>query len=79
MKVETSRVSRCKACKSTRPVFTPYTLRHYFATKALRAGVSIFELARIMGTSVEMIDRTYGHLAPDSLDTVRAKLEAATG
>ncbi|MEO6349730.1 MAG: hypothetical protein ABIP53_03680 [Candidatus Limnocylindrales bacterium] len=24
---------------------------------------SIFELARYMGTSVEMIDRTYGHLA----------------
>jgi integrase len=45
-----------------------YQLRHTFATEALAAGVSIFELARVMGTSVEMIDRTYGHLAHDSED-----------
>jgi hypothetical protein len=31
-----------------------------------------------MGTSVEMIDRTYGHLAPNSLDSVRAKLQTAS-
>ena len=41
----------------------PYALRHTFATEALAAGVSTFELARLMGTSVAMIDRTYGHLA----------------
>jgi integrase len=35
--------------------------RHTFATEALAAGVSIFELARLMGTSVKVIDRTYGH------------------
>ena len=40
-----------------------YDLRHSFATWALDAGLSIFELARHMGTSVEMIDRVYGHLA----------------
>lgn len=43
----------------------PYHLRHTFATEALAAGVSIFLLARLMGTSVKMIDRTYGHLAHD--------------
>ncbi len=53
----------------------PYTLRHTFATEALAAGVSIFELARLMGTSVVMIDRTYGHLARDSEDAIRARLE----
>ncbi len=78
-KAGTRRVSRCNTCGHERPVFTPYTLRHYFATKALRAGVSIFELARFMGTSVEMIGDTYGHLAPDSLDRVREKLEAVGG
>jgi integrase len=40
-----------------------YDLRHTFATDALHAGLSIFELARYMGTSVQMIDRHYGHLA----------------
>jgi hypothetical protein len=33
---------------------------------SLAAGVSLFSLSRRMGTSVEMIDRTYGHLAPDA-------------
>jgi integrase len=54
----------------------PYALRHTFATEALAAGVSIFELARLMGTSVGMIDRTYGHLARDTDERIRARLEA---
>ncbi len=54
----------------------PYHLRHTFATEALAAGVTIFELARLMGTSVAMIDRTYGHLARDSEAAILARLEA---
>jgi hypothetical protein len=54
----------------------PYHLRHTFATEALAAGVSIFELARLMGCSVEVIDDTYGHLARDSEDVIRARLDA---
>lgn len=54
----------------------PYHLRHTFATEALAAGVSIFELSRLMGASVAMIDRTYGHLARDSEATIRERLDA---
>ena len=54
----------------------PYHLRHTFATEALAAGVSIFELSRLMGSSVKIIDRTYGHLATDSEDSIRARLDA---
>jgi integrase len=54
----------------------PYHLRHTFATEALAAGVSIFELARVMGASVREIDRTYGHLARDTNDSIRARLDA---
>ena len=54
----------------------PYQLRHTFATEALAAGISIFELARVMGTSVAMIDRTYGHFARDSEQAIRARLDA---
>jgi hypothetical protein len=36
---------------------------------------SLFSLARRMGTSVDMIDRTYGHLAPDAEDYERALLD----
>jgi integrase len=42
-----------------------YDLRHTFATFALRAGISTFDLSRYMGASLTMIDRHYGHLAPD--------------
>jgi integrase len=54
----------------------PYCLRHTFATEALAAGVSTFELSRLMGSSVEMIERTYGHLAQDSEQQIRARLDA---
>jgi len=57
----------------------PYHLRHTFATEALAAAVSIFELARLMGTSVAMIDRTYGHLARDSEAAIRTRLDARGG
>jgi integrase len=56
-----------------------YDLRHTFATFALRAGISTFELSRYMGASLTMIDRHYGHLACDGrehairlLDTLHA-------
>jgi integrase len=53
----------------------PYALRHTYAAFSIAAGVSLFELARFMGTSVEQIDRTYGHLLPDSIDRTRAALD----
>lgn len=58
------------------PSLTPYSMRHSFASFALDARVSIFELARLMGTSVKVIDETYGHLVRDSHDRVRRALDA---
>jgi len=40
-----------------------YDLRSTFASDALAAGVSVFALARLMGTSVQMVERHYGHAA----------------
>ncbi len=54
----------------------PYHLRHTFATEALAAGVSLFELSRLMGTSLRVIDRTHGHLASDSEDAIVRRLNA---
>jgi integrase len=53
-----------------------YDMRHTFATWSLATGMSIFTLARRMGTSVQMIDRTYGHLAQDAEDQDRDLLDA---
>lgn len=52
-----------------------YDMRHTFATWSLAAGMSIFTLARRMGTSVQMIDQTYGHLARDAEDQDRGLLD----
>jgi integrase len=61
------------------PLRRVYDLRHTFATFALRAGISTFDLSRHTGTSLAMIDRHYGHLAGDGrehairlLDSYRA-------
>ena len=54
---------------------TPYALRHTYASFSIAAGVSLFYLARFMGTSVQQIDKTYGHLLPDSLEQARGLLD----
>lgn len=54
---------------------SPYAMRHTYASFALDAGVSIFELSRLMGTSVKVIDQTYGHLVRGAFDRVRTALE----
>jgi integrase len=56
------------------PVRRPYDLRHTYATFALRAGVSIFDLSRFMGASLAMIDKHYGHLARDGREHSTALL-----
>jgi integrase len=52
-----------------------YTTRHTFAAWSIRAGVQLFYLSRIMGTSVAQIDATYGHLVPDSEEYLRGLLD----
>lgn len=54
----------------------PYSMRHAFATWMLDAGIEVFELARLMGTSVAMIDKTYGHLAKGHVERVRERMNA---
>jgi len=61
------------------PLRRIYDLRHTFATFALRAGISTFELSRYMGTSLGMIDRQYGHLARDGREHTIKLLDTFTG
>jgi integrase len=39
-----------------------YTLRHSFITELLLGGLPTLEVARLVGTSVQMIEKHYGHL-----------------
>ncbi len=58
------------------PPRKPYEMRHTYATWSLAAGVNPFQLARRMGTSLAMIQQTYGHLLGDADDLERATLDA---
>jgi integrase len=58
------------------PLRRIYDLRHTFATFALRAGISTFDLSRYMGASLTMIDRHYGHLARDGREHAIGLLDA---
>jgi hypothetical protein len=53
-----------------------YDLRSTFASNALAAGVSVFELGRIMGTSVAMIERHYGTLIEGAGADIARRLDA---
>jgi integrase len=53
-----------------------YDLRSTFASDALAAAVPVFELARIMGTSVRMIERHYGALLDGSAAGIAGRLDA---
>jgi integrase len=51
--------------------YSVYSLRHFYAVNALRNGMGVFELARNMGTSVQMIQEYYGKQATASTFATR--------
>jgi integrase len=52
------------------PEVVAYTLRHSAITDMLTAGVSIFVVSKLAGTSIKMIEKHYGHLL--HMDAVKA-------
>jgi integrase len=70
----------CAVAVDTSGVATPariYDLRSTFASNALAAGVTAFELARVMGTSVRMIERHYGALLDGAHTVIASRLDAS--
>ena len=43
----------------------PHILRHSRATHLLQDGVSIYEVAKLLGDTIATVERVYGHHAPD--------------
>jgi integrase len=52
-----------------------YDCRHTFASWAIQDGIHLFELSRVMGTSVDQLDAVYGHLMPSWEERVREQLD----
>jgi integrase len=46
---------------------TPHILRHTCATMLLQFGVSVYDVAGVLGTTEDVVRRTYGHHAHDHL------------
>lgn len=66
---------RAAATKAELPAGTClYTLRHSWITAALLGGMSPLEVAKLVGTSLIMIDKNYGHLASESARERLAKV-----
>jgi hypothetical protein len=55
---------------------TFYGRMHYVVAQALTAGVSVFEVARVMGTSVRMVERHYGALLDGATARIASRLDA---
>ena len=46
---------------------SPHVLRHTAATQMLRRGVPIWVVAGVLGNTVEMVRKVYGHHCPEGL------------
>ncbi|CAN0624526.1 Tyrosine recombinase XerC [Burkholderia multivorans] len=55
--------------------FVVYSLRHTAISELIMGGMDAFSVAKVAGTSMQMIDKHYGHLRRDF---VRAALDAVT-
>jgi len=53
-----------------------YDLRSTFASNAIAAGIDVFEIAKVMGTSIEMIERHYGSLLSGAAAGIAQRLAA---
>jgi integrase len=53
---------------------TPYSLRHTWITERLRKGMTDSDVARLAGTSIEMIRRHYGHLVDADIKRLADRL-----
>jgi hypothetical protein len=56
-----------------------YDLRSTFASNALAAGVTVYELGRIMGTCVRMIELHYGALLDTANESLLERLDRTFG
>jgi integrase len=52
------------------PDVTPHVLRHTFATWAVQGGLPLAKIAGALGTTEAMVQRRYGHHAPEHLRDV---------
>ncbi|MGD0471484.1 MAG: hypothetical protein ABSA54_24175 [Terriglobales bacterium] len=71
-----------KVFKAANVKMTPHGFRHFFISQQLAAGVSVGDVAKMVGTSPQEIRKTYEHWikeTEDRLDTLQAEVWVAQG
>lgn len=66
----------CKRAKLPRE-FIFYSLRHYYVSRALLAGVNVHALAKAVGTSSKMIEKHYGKFIRSDVRDMLDRVEVA--
>lgn len=63
---------------SGKVLYTPHSLRHFFASTALANNIPILEVSRWLGhKSIKVTADSYGHLVPDAKDRFRVVMQNA--
>lgn len=71
------RLRKVRELAGVREHITIYDFRHLWISEALMAGVDVFTTAKMAGTSVQMIEKTYGHLRGTHLEDAQRRLDRA--
>jgi integrase len=71
------RFRKIRELAGVREHITLYDFRHLWISEALMAGVDVFTAAKMAGTSVQMIEKTYGHLRGTHLEEAQRCLDQA--
>jgi integrase len=69
------RFRKVRGLAGVREHITIYDFRHLWISEALMAGVDVFTVAKMAGTSVQMIEKTYGHLRGTHLEEAQQCLD----
>jgi integrase len=71
------RFRKVRDLAGVRKVITIYDFRHLWISEALMAEVDVFTVAKMAGTSVKMVEQTYGHLRCTHLGDAQRRLDQA--
>lgn len=66
------------ACAAGLEDVTPHTLKHTAITWALQGGADKWHVAGFFSTSIETIERVYGHHAPDHMESAKDALDGVS-
>jgi integrase len=66
----------CHRDQPVRSHLTPYSFRHLFISELLMIGTPPFQVAKMAGTSLREVERTYGHFFNADLAAAQARLDA---